>query len=108
MKYYNNLSAVESEIIRLGSLRSLLTILANAVESSDQEDIENCIWQAKVLADSINENLSEEFQNLWDTIRDDDFGAIEESDDYSEFDTSESTYDTKPLSDVVDSWIRNK
>ena len=98
MNYFSNLSAVESEIIRLGSLRSLLTILANAVESSDQEDIENCIWQAKVLADSINENLSEEFQNLWDTIRD----------DYCEFDTSEPTYDTKPLSDVVDSWIRNK
>jgi 5-methylthioribose kinase len=97
MNYYSNLNAVESEIIRLGSLRSLLTILANAVESSNQEDIENCIWQAKELADSINENLSEEFQNLWDTIRDD-----------SIFEEEESVYDTKPLNDIVDSWIRNK
>jgi hypothetical protein len=104
MNYYNNLNAVESEIIRLGNLRSLLTILANAVESSNQEDIENCIWQAKELADSINENLSEEFQNLWDTIRDD---SIFEDEDTLEFEEpEESVYDTKPLNDIVDSWIR--
>jgi tellurite resistance protein len=95
MKYFNNLTAVESEIIRMNYLRSILTMLSNGYEASNREDIENCIWQAKELADSINENLSEEFQNLWDTVRDD-------------TSTSWTEYDTKPLSDVIDSWIRNK
>jgi len=106
MKYFNNLTAVESEIIRLGYLRSLLTVLSNAYETSNQEDIENCIWQAKELADSINENLSEEFQNLWDTVRDD---VIDDDlTDWPFEEPQEPVYDTKPLSDVIDSWIRNK
>jgi len=106
MKYFNNLTAVESEIIRLGYLRSLLTVLTNAYETSNQEDVENCIWQAKELADSINENLAEEFQNLWDTVRDD--VVDDDLTDWSFEEPQEPVYDTKPLSDVIDSWIRNK
>jgi hypothetical protein len=106
MKYFNNLTAVESEIIRLGYLRSLLTVLSNAYETSNQEDVENCIWQAKELADSINENLAEEFQNLWDTVRDDVFD--DDLTDWTFEEPQEPVYDTKPLSDVIDSWIRNK
>ena len=106
MKYFNNLTAVESEIIRMDSLSSLLNVLAEGADTSNQEDIENCIWQAKELADSINENLAEEFQNLWDTVRDD---VVD--DDLTNWpfeEPEEPVYDTKPLSDVIDSWIRNK
>jgi hypothetical protein len=106
MKYFNNLTAVESEIIRLGYLRSLLTVLSNGIETSNQEDIENCIWQAKELADSINENLAEEFQNLWDTVRDD--VVDDDLTDWTFEEPQQPVYDTKPLSDVIDSWIRNK
>jgi hypothetical protein len=95
MKYFNNLTAVESEIIRMDSLSSLLNVLAEGADTSNQEDIENCLWQAKDMASSINENLAEEFQNLFDAIREDTFKPWTE-------------YDTKPLSDVIDSWIRNK
>jgi hypothetical protein len=95
MKYFNNLTAVESEIIRMDSLRSLLNVLAEGADTSNQEDIENCLWQAKDMASSINENLTEEFQNLFDAVREDTFKPWTE-------------YDFKPLSDVVDSWIRNK
>jgi hypothetical protein len=95
MKYFNNLTAVESEIIRMDSLRSLLNVLAEGADTSNQEDIENCLWQAKDMANSINQNLSEEFQNLFAEIREDTFKPWTE-------------YDFKPLSDVVDSWIRNK
>lgn len=95
MKYFNNLTAVESEIIRMDSLSSLLNVLAEGADTSNQEDIENCLWQAKDMASSINENLTEEFQNLFDAVREDTFKPWTE-------------YDFKPLSDVVDSWIRNK
>lgn len=101
MKYFNNLTAVESEIIRINYLRSMLTVISNAYETSDQEDIENCIWQAKELVDSINENLAEEFQNLFDEIRED---TIELEED----DWSLPEYDTQPLQDVMNSWIRKR
>ena len=102
MKYFNNLTAVESEIIRLNYLRSMLTVITNAYETSDQEDIENCIWQAKELVDSINENLAEEFQNLFSEIREDTIDL--EEDDWS-FEES-PVYNTQPLQDVMNSWIR--
>lgn len=105
MKYFNNLTAIESEIIRMNYLRSMLTVISNAYETSNQEDIENCIWQAKELADGINENLAEEFQNLFDVIREDTMDDVEFP-CYEE--PQEPVYDTKPLSDVIDFWIRNK
>lgn len=105
MKYFNNLTAVESEIIRLNYLRSMLTVITNAYETSDQEDIENCIWQAKELVDSINENLAEEFQNLFDVIREDTIDL--EEDDWSFDETpDEPVYDMQPLQDVMNSWIK--
>ncbi len=102
MKYFNNLTAIESEIIRMNYLRSMLTVISNAYETSSQEDIENCIWQAKELADGINENLAEEFQNLFDVIREDTM-------DDEEFPCyEEPVYDTQPLQDVMNSWIRKR
>ena len=106
MKYFNNLTAVESEIIRINYLRSMLTVISNAYETSDQEDIENCIWQAKELVDSINENLGEEFQNLFDEIREDTIDLQE--DDWSFEEPKEPVYDTQPLQDVMNSWIRKR
>jgi hypothetical protein len=104
MKYFNNLTAVESEIIRMNYLRSILTMLSNGYEASNREDIENCIWQAKELADSINENLSEEFQNLWDTVRDDSVDEIDEDWPFEE----KLQYEFEQLDNVVKSWIKNK
>lgn len=107
MKYFNNLTAVESEVIRIGYLRSMLTVISNAIESSNMEDIENCIWQAKELADSISENIGEEFQNLFDEIRED---TIDLDEDDSAFDETpdEPVYDMQPLQDVMNSWVKNK
>jgi uncharacterized protein YabN with tetrapyrrole methylase and pyrophosphatase domain len=105
MKYFNNLTAVESEIIRMNYLRSILTVLTNAIETSDLEDIENCLWQAKELADSINENLAEEFQNLFDVIREDTINSDEED---WEFQEETPEYDFESLNGVVNSWIKNK
>ena len=95
MKYFNNLTAVESEIIRMDSLRSLLNVLVEGADTSNQEDIENCLWQAKEMASSINENLTEEFQNLFDAIREDTFKPWTE-------------YDAEPLNDIMKTWIKNK
>ena len=107
MKYFNNLTAVESEVIRIGYLRSMLTVISNAIESSNMEDIENCIWQAKELADSISENIGEEFQNLFDEIRED---TIDLDEDDFAFDETpdEPVYDMQPLQDVMNSWVKNK
>jgi DNA replication initiation complex subunit (GINS family) len=107
MKYFNNLTAIESEIIRMNYLRSMLTVISNAYETSNQEDIENCIWQAKELADGINENLAEEFQNLFDIIREDTMDDDVEFPCYEE-PVEEPVYDTQPLQDVMNSWIRKR
>lgn len=73
MKYWNELNALENEIIRLDSLKSLMTVVTNGVESTARpEDIENTLWHILGSIEDIVDKQYEHFQNLFDMVREED------------------------------------
>lgn len=70
MKYWNELSQIEDSIIRLGSLESLLRVIASGVPQTNLEDAENAIWYLAGSIEDIHEKIRSDFDVLWDLIRD--------------------------------------
>lgn len=98
MKYWNALNALETQIIRLDSMNSLLNVLAEGVETSGSNDIRNAVWYIQGSIQDINEQISEKFTNLFNAVRDEGFGEEEFSD--------EKEYSFEPLQQVVNSWAK--
>jgi len=71
MKYWTELSRLETQIIRLETMRSLFTILANGAQESTEEDIRNALWYVEGSLEDIHTNLRSEFDELWDIISND-------------------------------------
>jgi hypothetical protein len=96
MKYWNELTAVESELIRLESLKSLTTVVANGIESSNYTDVENAIWHLLGSLEDISQKSYEAYNVLFEVIRSDDI----ESD--------KPDYDFQPLESVVNVWAKTE
>lgn len=71
MKYWTELTKLEESIIRLGSLESLLRVVASGISQTNLDDAENAIWHLQGSIEDIHSNLRSEFDNLWELIRDD-------------------------------------
>jgi hypothetical protein len=69
MNYFNELTAVESELIRLESLKHLTTVVSNGIESSTPLEIENSIWQIKDIMSDISEKSYDAFYNLYEKVK---------------------------------------
>jgi hypothetical protein len=44
MKYYSELSNIETQIIRLDAMSSVLRVISNGAEHSSDEDVRNALW----------------------------------------------------------------
>jgi hypothetical protein len=44
MKYYGELSNIETQIIRLDAMSSVLRVISNGAEHSSDEDVRNALW----------------------------------------------------------------
>lgn len=96
MKYFNELTDVESEIIRLDALKSLMTVVSNGIETTAKpEDIENTFWHILGSLEDIVEKLYQSHGILFDAVRDDELAKDEDI-----------VYNFEPLTDVVNSWVR--
>ena len=73
MKYWNELTRFETQIIRLSSLESLLRTVASGVPYTNLEDAENAVWYISGSIEDIHATLRDEFNNLWDMIRNESF-----------------------------------
>ncbi len=71
MKHYAELSNLESEIIRLDTLQSLLRMITEGIDSAEEKDIKNSIWHISEVVEDINQKMSEQFQQLWNNVRED-------------------------------------
>jgi hypothetical protein len=71
MKHYAELSNLESEIIRLDTLQSLLRLITEGIDSAQENDIKNSIWHISEVVEDINQKMSEQFQQLWNNVRED-------------------------------------
>ena len=72
MKYYSELSNIESQIIRLDTMRSLFTVLSNGAELSNSEDVRNALYYIEGSLHDIHATLRDEFDELWDAVSEED------------------------------------
>jgi predicted transcriptional regulator len=78
MKYWSELNRLETQIIRLETMRSLFSVLASGAEESSEEDIRNALWYIEGSLTDIHSELRSEFDELWEVVKHDDFESIEE------------------------------
>ena len=72
MKYYSELSDIETQIIRLSSMSSLLRVVSIGAEQANHEDVRNALWYIEGSIENIHDCLNARFNELWDAVRDED------------------------------------
>lgn len=101
MKYHSSLINLESEIIRLDMVTSMMNILGNGASTSDTTDLQNAIWFMQEVLTDIRDKSTEKFETLFDEIREDTFHRSEEFDDTEDPECEE-------LTEIVNSWVSNQ
>lgn len=103
MKYFDEMTAIENEIIRLDTLKSLVTVVTNGLETTAKpEDIENTMWHILGSLEDIVEKQYETFQTLFDTLVENDVDGVLTTNEYVD-----PTPESKELEKVMQAWIRN-
>lgn len=70
MKYWNELSNLESQIIRVGEFKNLISLITQAFENgASPEEIYTGLYTLEGMIDDINTKLYDEYSTLFDTIR---------------------------------------
>jgi hypothetical protein len=72
MKYYGELSNIETQIIRLSAMSSVLRVISIGAEQANTEDIRNALWYIEGSIEDIHDSLNIQFNELWEVVRDDD------------------------------------
>ncbi len=78
MKYYYQLSQLEQEVIRLKSFYSTFRVIANGVEQSTSEDINEALFYLEGSLEDIQTKLDDAFQTLWSDVREESWVEDEE------------------------------
>ena len=78
MKYWSELSRIETQIIRLETMRSLFSVMASGAEESSAEDVRNALWYVEGSLNDIHNELRSDFDALWETVRNEDFDEFDE------------------------------
>ena len=97
MKYWNELTGVEDSLIELEVLLGAMRTISGGIESSNIEDIQNAFYLIEKNLESISKNASENFQYLWEVIRNDTFNLS------SDLSATEETLED--LTNVVNAWV---
>ena len=71
MKYYSELSNIETQIIRLSAMSSVLRVISIGAEQANTEDIRNALWYIEGSIEDIHDSLNVQFNELWEVVRDD-------------------------------------
>ena len=78
MKYWTELNRLETQIIRLETMRSLFSVLASGAEESSEEDVRNALWYVEGSLSDIHRELRSDFDDLWEVVKYDDEFVEEE------------------------------
>lgn len=73
MKYYSELSEIETQIIRLDCVNSLFRVIAQGAETASHEDVKNSLWHLEGSIEDIHKKLRESFNVMWDKDREEHF-----------------------------------
>jgi len=71
MKYWSELNRLETQIIRLETMRSLFSVMASGAEESSPDDIRNALWYIEGSLSDIYNEMRNEFDELWDIVKND-------------------------------------
>jgi len=72
MKYWSELNRLETQIIRLETMRSLFSVLASGAEESSAEDVQNALWHIEGSLSDIHNEMRNDFESLWQAVLEDD------------------------------------
>lgn len=72
MKYYSELSEIETQVIRLSAMSSVLRVVAIGAEQANAEDVRNALWYIEGSIEDIHDCLNTRFNELWEAVRDED------------------------------------
>lgn len=94
MKHWNELTELETEIIRVGEFKNLFKLLVAGVENdADIKVIQSAIYTLEGMIDDIDSTLYEKFQTVWDSVRDDIPVVLTETENDYKFENGQS-FDT--------------
>jgi len=79
MKYWTEMSRLETQIIRFKELQSLFSVMASGAEESSAEDVRNALWYVEGSLSDIHNELRSDFDALWETVREEHFDDFDES-----------------------------
>ena len=68
MKHWDELTEIETAIIRLDVLQSLVRVIASGVPQTNLDDAANSLWHIQGALEDIGADLRLAFDNLWDVI----------------------------------------
>lgn len=70
MKHWNELTELETAIIRVGEFKNLFKLLVAGAENDvDMKVLQSSIYTLEGMIDDIDSTLYEKFQAVWDSIR---------------------------------------
>lgn len=101
MKYYSELSKIEESLIQLDLYNSLASVLSSSVESESvqSKDFQNTLYILTDNLQTISQKLDEDFQELWEVVRQDSFNVNELPEQNFE------TMNHEPLQSVMHKWV---
>ena len=79
MKHWNELTELETEIIKVSEFKNLFKLLVAGTENYvDVKVLQSAIYTMETMIDDIDSTLYEKFQTVWDCVRDEDAEPEEE------------------------------
>jgi hypothetical protein len=103
MKHWNELTELETEIIRVSEFKNLFKLLVAGTENYvDIKVLQSAIYTMESMIDDIDSTLYEKFQTVWDAVKYEDAESEEEYQFESAwpFDNMNSTPENKSTTSV--------
>ena len=83
MKHWNELTELESAIIRVGEFKNLFKLVVAGTENYvDIKVLQSAIYTMETMIDDIDSTLYEKFQTVWDCVRDEGDDEEPEQDEF--------------------------
>ena len=94
MKHWNELTELETEIIRVSEFKNLFKLLVAGTENYvDIKVLQSAIYTMEGMIDDIDSTLYEKFQTIFDAVRDED--TTEGGEEEFGFDSLQEEYESK-------------
>lgn len=68
MKHFDELDAIETEIIRLGEMNNLFSVISNGAEQSSKEELISAVRYIEGSLNDIQDSLRNNYRSLFEEI----------------------------------------